>query len=185
MEIAFAVGAEIEPGIDAGGALRAGEGKRLSDKQIDDEADEEITAGEHKNEKCPQAGIHAPALGVAIDIAEREKQNRDENRGKGDNSAELKIGKLRVVAERFIAWEYPSAGLKAIVIDGEAYDEGDDVEKEAQHNEPLRDDAKLIAEAAVFALAAEADEAKTFCECVRHVIFLFCAAAKIDSPNSS
>jgi hypothetical protein len=27
----------------------------------------------------------------------------------------------------------------------------------------------------VFPLAAEADEAKTFCECVRHVSFLFCA----------
>jgi len=32
---------------------------------------------------------------------------------------------------------------------------------------------ELIAEADVFALAAEANEAKTFCECVGHVIFLF------------
>jgi hypothetical protein len=89
------------------------------------------------------------------------------------------------VAERFIAWEYPSAGLKAIVIDGEAYDDGDDEEQEAQNNEPLRDNAELIAEADIFALAAEADEAKTFCECVRHVIFLFGAAAKFVSLSSS
>ena len=46
MEIAFAAGAEIEPGVDAGSALRTGEGKRLSDEQIDNEANEEVPARE-------------------------------------------------------------------------------------------------------------------------------------------
>jgi hypothetical protein len=83
------------------------------------------------------------------------------------------------VAERFIAGEYGAAGLKAMKINGEADDEGEDVEQEAQNDEPLGDDAKFIAEAAVFPLAAEADEAKTFCESVRHVSFLFCATTTI------
>jgi len=181
MEIAFAVGAEIEPGIDAGGALRAGEGKRFSNKKIDDEANEEVAAGEQKNEQCPQAGIHATALGVAIDIAEREKQDGESDSAQGDDAAELKIGKLRVVTERFIAGEYGSVGLEAMMIDGEADDQGEEVEQEAQHDEPLGDDAELIAEAAVFALAAEADEAKAFCKCVGHVSILFCSSTQFVS----
>src|SRR6266481_3465922 len=122
MEIAFAAGAEIEAGIDAGGALRAGVGKRLSDEQIDDEADEEVAAGQQKNQQRPQAGIHATALGITIDVTEREKQNREGDGAKGDDGTELKIGKLRVVAERFIAGEDGSVGLKAIMVDREADD---------------------------------------------------------------
>jgi hypothetical protein len=173
MQIAFTVGAEIEARIDAGGTLRTGVGKRLPDEQIDDETNEEVTAGQEENQQRPQAGIHATALGVAIDIAEREKQNGEGDCAKGDDTAELKIGKLRVVAERFIAGEYGSVGLKAIMIDREADYEGEDIEQETHNDEPLRDDAKLIAEAAVLPLAAEANEAKTFCECVGHVSFLF------------
>src|ERR1700756_4669269 len=166
MEIAPATGAKIEARIDTGGALRAGVGKRFTDKQIDDEANEEVAAGEQKNQQGPQAGIHATALGVAINIAEREKQDGEGDCAKGEDTAELEIGKLRVVGEKFIAGKDGSAGLKAVMVDGEADDEGEDVEQEAQNDEPFRDDAKLVAEAGVLALAAETDEAKTFCECV-------------------
>src|SRR5258707_10537475 len=50
VKIAFTVGTEIEAGIDSGGGFRGSEGEGLSNEQIDGEANEEVAAGEEKNE---------------------------------------------------------------------------------------------------------------------------------------
>ena len=50
MEIAFAVGAEIEAGGDSCGALRASVGQWFTDKKVDDETNKEVGRGEDEDE---------------------------------------------------------------------------------------------------------------------------------------
>ena len=69
VEVVFAVRAEIETRGNGGSALRTLVGKRLTNEQINNQADQEIGGREDKNEKGPKEGVHSVALGVAINVA--------------------------------------------------------------------------------------------------------------------
>src|SRR5258708_40339946 len=53
MQIAFAVGAEVEAGADSSAALGAIVGERLAHQQVNDETEDEITGHQHEYEEGP------------------------------------------------------------------------------------------------------------------------------------
>ena len=75
MEVAFAVGAEVEAGADGFSALRAIVRQGLAHQEIDEEADEGPGREQDDNEQCPQSGVHAAAFGVAIHVADQENKD--------------------------------------------------------------------------------------------------------------
>src|SRR5258708_9252675 len=53
MQIAFAIGAEVEACANGGAALRAIVGQRLAHQQVNDEAEDEIAGHEHEYQEGP------------------------------------------------------------------------------------------------------------------------------------
>ena len=68
MQVAFAVGAEVEARIDGCATLRTVVGQRLAHQQIDYEAEHQVTGHENEYQEGPQRGVHAPALGIFVDV---------------------------------------------------------------------------------------------------------------------
>jgi len=77
MKVVFATGTEIEARGNSGSALRTLVGKRLANEQINNQADQEVSRREDENEKGPEPGVHTAASGVAINVAEHEKDARE------------------------------------------------------------------------------------------------------------
>ena len=53
MQIAFAVGAEVEAGADSGAALGAIVGQRLAHQQVNDKAEDKVAGHQHEYEESP------------------------------------------------------------------------------------------------------------------------------------
>ena len=75
MQIAFAIGAEVEAGADSSAALGAIVGERLAHQQVNDETEDEIAGHQHEYEEGPEGGVHAAALGVFVDVADHENHD--------------------------------------------------------------------------------------------------------------
>jgi hypothetical protein len=144
--------------------LRAGEGKRLANEQINDQANQEISGRKDENQERPEASIHAAALGVAIDVAKHKQHERQGESQTGDDSKESEAGQESAIAQAFVSREDWAAGLKVAEVDAQADDETEGVENDAGPHNPFGDDAQFLAKRGTLALAAEADQAKAFIE---------------------
>src|SRR5581483_7494607 len=87
MQVALAVGAEVDSCAGKIAAARTGIRQRLAHQQINDESDEQIRGRKNQNEKRPEPRVHVAALGVAIDVAYCEKEGGHGNRHARDNSS--------------------------------------------------------------------------------------------------
>src|SRR6516164_5221109 len=63
MQVAFAVGTEIEARADRLAATRAGIRQRFTNQEVNDETDAHIAGREHQHQQRPQQRVHAPTLG--------------------------------------------------------------------------------------------------------------------------
>src|SRR6266850_1357704 len=171
MEIAFAVGAEIEPGGNGCGALRASVGQRLANQQVDDQADEEVCRRKDQDQQGPQARVHATSLGVAINVAERKNENREKGRHEGDYPCKPQAGENRITAQGIVR-EDGIAGMHVVEIDASADDQRQDVKSDTRPHEPLGENAEFFAKGGAFALPAKANHAQTLVPGIRHTVFL-------------
>jgi hypothetical protein len=169
-KIGFAVRAEIETCVDASGAVGAGVRERFPDKQVEDETDKGDAARKDKDEESPEDGVHIAAFGIAVDVTKHEEPARDDDGGKSDNAGQSEAGEFGLIAIAFVG-EDGSAVVQVVDVDRYTDDEREDGQREAETDEPARDDAELVAKGGVFALAAEADEAKAFGEGFVHDVF--------------
>src|SRR5580700_8934445 len=70
VEVAFAVGAEIEAGSYGLSTLWAIIGQRLAHQKVDEKSDKCRCRKKDDHEQCPQSGIHPAAFGVAVDVGD-------------------------------------------------------------------------------------------------------------------
>ena len=70
-EFVAAPGAEVESGLHATAALRAGVTQRLSQKEIKNDAQ---SVGNNDSHDCPKCRTHPAAFCVAVDIADKEQE---------------------------------------------------------------------------------------------------------------
>ncbi len=184
MEIALTVGAEIEPGGNGCGALRASVGQRLANQQVNDQADKEIGRRKDQDQQGPQARVHAASLGVAINVAERKNENREKGRHEGDDPCKPQAGENRITAQGIVR-EDGIAGMHVVEIDASADDQRQDVKSHTRPHEPLGENAEFFAKGGALgenaeffakggalALPAEANHAQTLVPGIRHTVFL-------------
>lgn len=100
--------------------------------------------------------MHAASFGVAIDVAERKQQDRNEEGDKGDDPGHCQRGKDGFIAEGLVRENAVVSGNE-VEIDGDADDDGEQPEYDAGPHQPLGDDAQFLCEFGAFALPAEAD----------------------------
>src|SRR6266851_871336 len=86
MQIAFAVGAEIEASADHGGAARAGEWQRLAYLEVQNETNGEEWPGEQHAQKQPKPSIHSAASRIAVYVTESRQPNGDNYGHESDDS---------------------------------------------------------------------------------------------------
>jgi len=159
MEIAFTVWAEVETGSDCGGALGAGIGKRLTQEQVDDEADESPCREEDEDHDGPEKRVHAAALGVAIDVSDKEDEAGEEDGHRGDNSGKSERGEVGVVVQ---LRRENLAAARIVHVDHIADGLSREKKQEDQNDEPARDDLELAPETESLFAAAETVQAHSF-----------------------
>src|SRR5271169_6398928 len=153
VEVAFAVGAEVEAGADGFTALRTWIGQRLAHEQIDQEAEKGKRRQKNNNEQCPKRGIHATALRVAVDVGDQENKNRDEERHTGNDSRQGHRSECEVVTQ----FKRKSLAIVSGVpsIHGKRDALRDQEQRNHGPNHAVWNDAKLFPEAEVFLFAAK------------------------------
>src|SRR5439155_89526 len=77
LQVAFAVGAEIEPRADRRAALRTRVGQRLAHQKIDNQADEPPGGQKNEDQNSPDKGVHSAAGRIAIDVCRQEDEGRE------------------------------------------------------------------------------------------------------------
>src|SRR5260370_12761606 len=76
MQVAFAVGAEVETGANAVSALWTGIGQRLAHQKVNHETDEAPGRQENDHQNRPQGSAHPAARGIPVDESEEENNGR-------------------------------------------------------------------------------------------------------------
>src|ERR1700719_3571304 len=99
MQIAFAVGAEIEASADHGGAARAGEWQRFTYLEIQNETDGEEWPGEQHAQKQPKPSIHSAAPGIAVDVPESCQPNGDDDGDQSDDPRQRERCECRMASQ--------------------------------------------------------------------------------------
>lgn len=163
MQVVLTAGAEIVARRDDRGALRAREGQRLANEQVDDEADDAVGRGEYKDEQSPENGMHAAALGVLVNVTEHEEECREEDGTGGDHASQGEAGGNRIAEPFRVGREKITLIVPHVVnVGGDADDNGDEPESDAGPEQPARNDAEFVAESGALALPAESDHTHAF-----------------------
>ena len=77
MQVAFAVGAEVEACAHAVSALGTGIGQRLAHQEVNHETDEAPRRQENNHQNGPQSSAHSAARGIAVDVGNQENHDRE------------------------------------------------------------------------------------------------------------
>src|SRR4029077_6132366 len=162
MQVVLAVGTEIEARGDGRGALRAREGQRLANQQIDYEAKDAVGWREDEDKQGPKHGVHAAALGVFVNVAEHQEEGSNENGSASDDAGQGDAGG-HLMAEPFrFGRKIVLIALHVVDVDGNADGQRDQPEGYARPDQPAWNDAEFVAESGAFASPAEADQTHAF-----------------------
>src|SRR5260370_1613023 len=85
VQVAFAIGAEVETCADRRAALRTVVGQWLAHQQVDNEAEDEVAGHQHQYQEGPQRRMHTATLCVLIDAPGHENHRGEDQRHPGDN----------------------------------------------------------------------------------------------------
>src|SRR5712692_5497461 len=156
MQVALAIGAEVEAGAYGVSALWTRIGQRLAHQEVNDKTDEAPRWQENNHQNRPQSSAHSTARGIAVDVGDEENNDGHAETCRSDDTRQCHRSRRGIVLQ--VRRKNLAAEASCVQVDEEGDRLRHEEEHDYQHDQPSRNDPKLVPEAKLFLLPAKPDQ---------------------------